>query len=113
MDVGLIIQHLVLEEFKVIYVQYTHIITAPPIRYYIKATIHSDSAGYFVSASNMGIHSEYIHNSRVDGDTKHGGTECCFLMRSLVGGSYGGSTVCGSRGIHIQESPAYIHPPYS
>ena len=57
----------------------------------------------------MGIHPEYIHNSRVDGDTKYGGTECCFLMRSSVGGNWPRNTLCGSRGIYIQVNAAYTH----
>ena len=73
------------------------------------ATIVSQSQGYYINASGMGNHPEYIHHTAVDGSNKYGGCLYCFPLRTKIGGQWGSNTVCGSRSLMIQENIAYTY----
>ena len=68
-----------------------------------------------MSASNIGFHTEYNHNSKVDGSNKYGSTFRSFPRRGLVGSSYeeSGTSRCGSRSLSSYNNTARIPPGYS
>ena len=96
----LITQNVVLDVLRAIYAQYVQQQTSPFINLF-RATITSDSnTGYYISTNNVGSHSEYIHNNKVDGSTKYGAALNSFPRRNAAGGYYAeGITQCGSRSI--------------
>ena len=105
-DIGRIeVQHVVLDVHYVIPVQLEQCLTSPLV-YLFRITIYGDGTGYTMTASNMGVHPEYIHHTAVDGSNTYGKAGNAFPRRAQISGRWIDNTQCGSRAINGFNSTA-------